>query len=165
MASQANTSRATLPVSLPLMASQANTTGATLPVSLPLMTSQANTSGATLPATIPPLASQVQPVNLQLIAQGAAQLTAEQAVAQVLGLPSQPQGLLPLPAALHNLSQSASLTSPHSSTVPTTVAGAYQPPAATTETISSLQAALATRAATPTQPGSSSIHLAPPQDS
>ena len=161
MASQANTSGATLPVSLPLMASQANTTGATLPVSLPLMTSQANTSGATLPATIPPLASQVQPVNLQLIAQQAAQLAAEQAVARVLALPSHPQGLLPLPAALHNLSQSASLTSPHSSTVPTTVAGAYQPPAATTETISSLQAALATRAAAPTQPGPSSIHLAP----
>ena len=38
---------------------------------------------------------------------------------------------------------------------------AFQPPPATTETISSLQAALATRAAAPTQPGPSNVHLAP----
>ena len=167
MASQVNTSGASLPVTLPLMASQANTSGATLPamlpVTLPLVASQVNTSGATLPATISPLSSQAQPqpVNLQLIAQQAAQLAAEQAVARFLTLSFQPQSLPPLPAALHNFSQPASHTSPHLVTVPATVAGVFQPPAATTETISCLQAALATRAAAPTQPGPSNIYLAP----
>ena len=139
---QSSTSGATLlaalPIILPLMAFQANTSGASLRITLPLMASQANTSGATLPPTISLLSSQAQPVKLQLIAQQAAQLAAKQAVARVLTSPSQPQSLPPLPAALHNFSQLASHTYPHSATVPTTIAGAFQPYAATTETISSL---------------------------
>ena len=115
---QAQLGGAPLPIILPLMVTQANTSRAILPVSLPLMASQANTSRVTLPATIPPLTSQVQPVNLQLIAQQAAQMAVKQAVSQVLASPSQPQGLLPLPAAQHNFSQSASHTSSHSATVP-----------------------------------------------
>ena len=102
------TSGATLPFTLPLTATQANTSEATLPFTFPLMASQANTSGTMQSGTIPPIASQVQPVDLQLIAQQAAQMAAEQAVARVLTSPSQPQDLLPLPAALHNFSQPAS---------------------------------------------------------
>ena len=140
------------------LASQAQLGRAPLPITLPPTASPVNTSAAMLPAITSPLFSQVQPVNIQLIAQQAVQLATEQAVAWILTSPSQPQGLVPF---LHNFSQPASHSSPHLATIPTTVAGAFQPPAATTETTSSLQAALATHAAAPTQPGPSNIYLAP----
>ena len=147
-----NTSGTVLPVTIPPMT---NTSGTMLPLTIPPMT---NTSGTVLSGTIPLtcLASTTRepPANCTEISSAGCWtgscLSTES--------PSKHQSILPLPAALHSFSQPASDTSPHSATVPITVARTYQPLA---EIIPFLQAALAICAAAPTQPRLSSLHLTP----
>ena len=109
------------------------------------MASQLNTSGATLPATISPLPLQAQP----MISSYSHRKQLSSCLDSDISIPAPNPPTTPSCPASH--------TSPHSAIVPTTIARAFQPPA--TYTISSLQAALATRAAAPTQPGPSNIYL------
>jgi len=147
---------------LPPLAPQAHPSGAMLPTTLPPSVSQANPSGASPPSSSLTLPLPYHPtgtLNLQQIAQQAAQAAAEQAVAQVFTQsPSQAQGTGPLPSALHNLPQATIHTS---AAAPTNTSWVYQPPAATTLTMSTLQTALAARAAAAGQPGPSSPLFAP----